>query len=195
MKDYRVTVKVRNNRILSAIEESGGKPGAKWSEANGLCYSTVNDLVNMTRSPLLENGELTATALRLCDVVNKLPEELWSNEQLYPLEKNFSEMEMDYAQVVATLPAGDQSYLPDFSAIEEAETISILDDALSKLTQKEEDVLRKRYMDGMTLAQIASIYEVGSERIRQIEAKALRKLRNPRVLGGMRDVLYSSSSS
>ncbi len=97
MKDYRITVKVRNNRILKAIEECGGTPGQKWCEANGLSYSSLNYFINMAKSPLRDDGTIRSSASQLCDVVGKLPEELWSNEQLYPLEKNFSEMEMDYA--------------------------------------------------------------------------------------------------
>lgn len=45
MRDYRVTVKVRNNRILTAIEAAGGSPGQKWCVANGLPYLQVNDPV------------------------------------------------------------------------------------------------------------------------------------------------------
>lgn len=38
MKDYRVTVKVRNNRILRAIEAAGGTLVGKWCEEHGLAY-------------------------------------------------------------------------------------------------------------------------------------------------------------
>ena len=91
-KDYRLTVKVRNNRILKAIEAVGGTPGGKWCAANGLNYVSVNELINLTSSPLNKvDGTLTLNASLLCDVLGKLPEDLWSNEQLYPLVKNFSE--------------------------------------------------------------------------------------------------------
>ena len=51
--------------------------------------------------------------------------------------------------------------------------------ALATLSEREADVLRKRYCDKMTLKAIGEIQEVGGERIRQIEAKALHKLRHP----------------
>lgn len=51
--------------------------------------------------------------------------------------------------------------------------------ALATLTEREADILRKRYSDRMTLKAIGQIYGVGRERIRQIIAKALRKLRRP----------------
>ncbi len=66
MKDYRVTVKVRNNRILRAIEEAGGTPGQKWCEEQGIGYQSINNLVNMTASPLTADGNLSAPAAMLC---------------------------------------------------------------------------------------------------------------------------------
>ncbi len=180
-KDYRLTVKVRNNRILKAIEAVGGTPGGKWCAANGLGYISVNDLINMTSSPHKGDGTLTLNASLLCDVLGKLPEDLWSNEQLYPLVKNFSEMEMDYGQVCALLPSSEQSYLPDFSEMEEAETTKLVDEALGCLTSREAKVLRLRFYEDMTLAAIGEQLGVQQERVRQIEAKALRKLRHPRL--------------
>ena len=179
-KDYRLTVKVRNNRILKAIEAVGGTPGGKWCAANGLNYVSVNELINVTSSPLNKvDGTLTLNASLLCDVLGKLPEDLWSNEQLYPLVKNFSEMEMDYGQVCALLPSSEQSYLPDFSEMEEAETTKLVDEALGCLTSREAKVLRLRFYEDMTLAAIGEQLGVQQERVRQIEAKALRKLRHP----------------
>lgn len=51
--------------------------------------------------------------------------------------------------------------------------------ALAILTEREQDVLRLRFKDKMTLEQCGKIHGVTRERIRQIEAKALRKLRHP----------------
>jgi RNA polymerase sigma factor (sigma-70 family) len=183
MKDYRLTIKVRNNRLLKAIEAVGGTPGGKWCAANGLGYARVNDLVNMTSSPLTAEGELHRDAARLCEVLGKLPEDLWSNEQLYPLEKNFSEMEMDHAQVVALLPQEQQSYLPDFSNLEHEQTRQLVSAALSTLTPREQEVIQMRFTDELTYEECANRLDVTRERVRQIEAKAMRKLRHPARVG------------
>jgi RNA polymerase sigma factor (sigma-70 family) len=180
MKDYRLTIKVRNNRLLKAIEAVGGTPGGKWCEVNGLSYSTVNNLINMTSSPLTAGGELRLDAVRLCEVLGKLPEDLWSNEQLYPLERNFSEMEMDHAQVVALLPQEQQSYLPDFSEFERVQTKALVSKAVSTLTKREQEVIQMRFENDLTFDECASRLGVTSERVRQIYAKALRKLRHPK---------------
>jgi len=183
MKDYHLTIKIRNNRLLKAIEAAGGTPGNKWCEANGLTYTSVNDLINMVVSPLTPTGTLRPIAIKLCEVLNKLPDDLWSNEQLYPLEKNFSEMEMDYSQIVALLPQEEQSYLPDFSEFEQAQTKALVSKALSTLTPYEQQVIHMRFTDDLTLEQCGHKLNLTLERIRQIEAKALRKMRNPKRVG------------
>jgi RNA polymerase sigma factor (sigma-70 family) len=183
MKDYRLTIKVRNNRLLKAIEAVGGTPGGKWCAANGLGYSRVNDLINMTSSPLTAEGELHQDAAKLCEVLGKLPEDLWSNEQLYPLEKNFSDIEMDHAQVVALLPQEQQSYLPDFSEFEQAQTKALVSKAISTLTPREQEVIKMRFTDELTYEECAKRFGVTRERARQIEAKALRKMRHPARIG------------
>lgn len=177
MKDYRLTLKVRNNRILKAIDDVGGAPGKMWCDANGLRYSSVNDLINMTVSPLYKSGELSKDANALCGVLGKLPEDLWSNEQIYPLEKNFSEMEMDYEQVVALLPENDRYYLLDDSVIYEKQQSEIISVVLESLRPQEKKVVDMVYMEGMTLTATAKELGVSVSRVSQILKRALRMLR------------------
>lgn len=188
-KPYRVTVKVRNNNILSAIEDSGGEAGAKWCSANGLVYQSVNDLINMTTGPLKENGQLRKVAADLCDVLGKLPDELWTNEQLYPLEKNFSEMNMDLSQVISLLPNDQQSYLPDFSELENGKIKQLVITALGCLTDRERKVVTRTFAHDMTLDDIAEKIGVTRERVRQILAKSLKKLRHPSISSKLIDCL------
>lgn len=189
MKDYRLTIKVRNNRLLKAIEYAGGTLGQKWCEANGLSYSRVNQFVNMTESPLAATGELRSAAARLCEVLGKLPEDLWSNEQLYPLERNFSEMEMDHAEIVALLPPEQQSYLPDFSAFEREQARALLTTAMAGLKPNERTVLQWRFEEDLTFEECAQKMGLTRERIRQIEAKAIRALKHPTRAAGLVDLV------
>jgi RNA polymerase sigma factor (sigma-70 family) len=193
-KDYRITVKVRNNRILKAIEDVGGNIGAKWCEANGLGYMRVNAFIQLKSGPLNANGDLFPDALRLCEVLGKLPEELWSNEQLYPLERNFSEMEMDYSQVVAMLPAEQQSYLPDYSHLEQEQAKKLIGRALSTLTDRERKLIQMRFEGDLPLENCAKYFDVTRERARQIEAKALRKLRRAPCVGMLVDLMDFSEA-
>ena len=65
---------------------------------------------------------------------------------------------------------------------------------LSTLTPKEEVILRWRFGIGMdrphTLSEIGARFFVGSERIRQIEAKAIRKLKHPTKSKILREVIW-----
>ena len=190
MSDYRVTVKVRNNRILKAIKDVGGEPGQKGCEATGLVYTQINSLINLTESPLLKTGGLSTSAERLCDVLGKLPEELWTNNQIRPLEKNFTELDMTQDQVMALLPLSETSYIQDF---DKKDLEKVMAAALSTLDRKEQKILNLRFKEGLFLEEIAEKYDITRERVRQIEAKALRKLRHPSTssllkpfLGGVR---------
>jgi RNA polymerase sigma factor (sigma-70 family) len=176
MSDYRVTVKVRNNRILKAMKEIGAEPGQKWCEANGLVYTQINNLINMTESPLLKTGALSTSAERLCDVLGKLAEELWTNDQIRPLEKNFTELDMTQDQVMALLPLSETSYIQDF---DKKDLEQVIGAALGTLDNKHRKILNLRYKEGLSLEEIAEKYDITKERVRQIESKALRILRHP----------------
>lgn len=182
-KDYRITVKVRNNRLLKAIEDHGAVVGGKWCASVGINYCTLNNLINMTYSPLDREGQLRPIATKLCEILDKLPEELWSNEQLYPLEKNFSEMEMDYAQVCALLPEDERHVLLDTSGIEQRQLRDMIEKALDTLTERQSKLLRMRYFDGLTIQETASALGVSHGRVLQIEQKAIRLLRHPDRVG------------
>lgn len=188
-KDYRVSVKIRNNLIIKAIEESGGQPGQKWCEKNGLSYSVISEFISMKRSPLNESGELITQAKKLCDALNKLPEELWNNQQLYPLEKNFSEMEMTHSQILQLTNQGGGFYIESFNDLNSSQTKKLIDNALSTLTEKEQHVIKLRFEEEMTYEQASHVMKVTRERIRQIEAKALRKLRHPSRVGMIIDAV------
>ena len=89
-------------------------------------------------------------------------------------------------------PCGDgDSMIGDFVAsngisptqvIENADLKALTSNALSMLTQREERILRQRFginCPGSTLEEIGKIYGVTRERVRQIEAKALKKIKHP----------------
>jgi RNA polymerase primary sigma factor len=78
--------------------------------------------------------------------------------------------------------------------VEEKEMKRILNDVLETITEREEKIIRLRFGldDGKerTLEQVGNVFGVTRERIRQIEAKALRKLRHPTRSKKLRSFLY-----
>ena len=143
---------------------------------------TINKLVRTSRQMLHEIGREPA------------PEEL-AEKLGMPLEKVRKVLKIAKEPISLETPIGDEedSHLGDF--IEDKGAIIPLDAAiqanlreattrvLSSLTPREERVLRMRFGIGMntdhTLEEVGQQFNVTRERIRQIEAKALRKLKHP----------------
>ncbi|MBY6056666.1 RNA polymerase sigma factor RpoD [Leisingera daeponensis] len=143
---------------------------------------TINKLVRTGRQMLHEIGR------------EPTPEELADKLQM-PLEKVRKVMKIAKEPISLETPIGDEedSQLGDF--IEDKNAVLPLDSAiqenlketttrvLASLTPREERVLRMRFGIGMntdhTLEEVGQQFSVTRERIRQIEAKALRKLKHP----------------
>ena len=143
---------------------------------------TINKLVRTGRQMLHEIGR------------EPTPEELSSKLQM-PLEKVRKVMKIAKEPISLETPIGDEedSQLGDF--IEDKNAVLPLENAiqgnlketttrvLSSLTPREERVLRMRFGIGVntdhTLEEVGQQFSVTRERIRQIEAKALRKLKHP----------------
>ncbi|MDH5188945.1 MAG: RNA polymerase sigma factor RpoD [Rhodospirillaceae bacterium] len=143
---------------------------------------TINKLVRTSRQMLHEIGR------------EPMPEELAIRLSM-PLEKVRKVLKIAKEPISLETPIGDEedSHLGDF--IEDKNAVQPLDAAihgnlretttrvLASLTPREERVLRMRFGIGMntdhTLEEVGQQFSVTRERIRQIEAKALRKLKHP----------------
>ena len=153
---------------------------------------TINKIVRTSRQMQIEMGR------------EPTPEEL-AERLVMPLEKVRKVMKIAKEPVSLETPIGDEedSQLGDF--IEDKNAILPVDAAmqsnlrevttriLSSLTPREERVLRMRFGIGMntdhTLEEVGQQFSVTRERIRQIEAKALRKLKHPSRSRKMRSFL------
>lgn len=192
-KDYRVTVKVRNNRLLKAIEFSGHKPGQIFASLIDAPYVALNDLINMTMSPLIQRGEEAGQyrgwVIRLCELLNKSPADIFSDEQLEPLGTNTSEFDIDHAEMMS-LKSIDAN---DFESItSESYMRSRVNEIVETLSPVEQSILTLRFgLDGHEHSpeEVGYLLNTPKERIRQIEAKALRKLRHPTRANWLRSYL------
>ena len=198
MNDYRVRISVRNARLLRAIEQAGHRAGAQFATAVGISYGgSLLPYLNLTRSPLTPDGLLRECAWALCDFLNASPSDLWSDAQLQPLEKNHSSIDLD-ADSVQTLACGPASTDP-IRLASHAQASRIIQDALDSLTPREANVIREHFFADSTLDEIAERMEITRERVRQIEVKALRKLRHqsriPHELAGIADVIGGSADA
>jgi len=143
---------------------------------------TINKLVRTSRYLVQELGR------------DPSPEEI-AERMDYPLEKVKKVLKIAKEPISLETPIGDEEdsslgdFIEDKKAVAPSEEVvnSKLSEqiakVLSELTPREEQVLRKRFGIGEksdhTLEEVGKLFNVTRERIRQIEAKALRKLRHP----------------
>ena len=153
---------------------------------------SINRLIRVSRQLLQELGR------------EPFPEEIAERMEI-PVERVREIMKISQEPVSLETPVGEEedSHLGDFipdddvPAPAEAATATLLKeqlmDVLNTLTPREEKVLRLRFGidDGhqRTLEEVGKEFNVTRERIRQIEAKALRKLRHPSRSRKLRDFL------
>lgn len=78
-----------------------------------------------------------------------------------------------------TLPDKSEPIEDALERIHREQIHGAIERELEALPEREADVIRKRYYEGLTLKETGAAIGVGPERIRQLEAKALRKLRRP----------------
>ena len=153
---------------------------------------TINKVIRVSRQLLQELGH------------DPSPEEI-SEEMNMPVDKVREILKIAQEPVSLETPIGEEEdshlgdFIPDEGASEPSEAASFtllkeqLVDVLSTLTPREEKVLKLRFgiEDGRTrtLEEVGKEFNVTRERIRQIEAKALRKLRHPSRSKKLKDFL------
>ena len=153
---------------------------------------TINKLIRMSRQLMQELGR------------DPSPEELAQKMEM-PVEKVREIQKISQEPVSLETPIGEEEdshlgdFIPDEDAPAPAEAAAYsllkeqLDEVLMSLNEREQKVLRLRFglEDGRarTLEEVGKEFEVTRERIRQIEAKALRKLRHPSRSKKLKDYL------
>ena len=153
---------------------------------------TINKVIRVSRQLLQELGH------------DPTPEEI-ADEMNMPVDRVREILKIAQEPVSLETPIGEEEdshlgdFIPDEDASEPAEAASFtllkeqLVDVLSTLTSREEKVLKLRFgiEDGRTrtLEEVGKEFNVTRERIRQIEAKALRKLRHPSRSKKLKDFL------
>lgn len=153
---------------------------------------TINKLIRISRQLLQELGR------------EPLPEEI-AEQMDITVERVHEILKIAQEPVSLETPIGEEEdshlgdFIPDDDAIAPADAAAFallreqLDDVLDTLTEREQKVLRLRFGledgRGRTLEEVGQEFGVTRERIRQIEAKALRKLRHPSRSKRLKDFL------
>ncbi len=158
---------------------------------------TINKLIRVSRSLVQERGREPA------------PEEI-ARQMRLPVDKVRGILKIAQEPISLQTPIGDEGdthfgdFIEDKRAVSPANATAYamlkeqMDTVLHTLSEREREVLRLRFgIDGgypRTLEEVGSMFHVTRERVRQIEAKALRKLRHPTRSRRLRNFLEMTLS-
>ena len=159
---------------------------------------TINKLIKVSRALVQQNGK------------EPTPEEI-AHEMRMPVDKVRGVLKIAQEPISLQTPIGDEGdthfgdFIEDKRAVSPANATAYsmlkeqMEDVLSTLTEREKKVLRLRFGIGdgypRTLEEVGSVFKVTRERVRQIEAKALRKLRHPTRSRKLKNFLAMSGSN
>jgi RNA polymerase sigma factor (sigma-70 family) len=183
-KDFRVEVKVKNNRLLEQLEKAGFESIADFSRKTGINQGLVGDYANMKEKALTKDGQYKPSVLRLSEALKCMPEDLFPTAQLtQKLATNkqfFTANESELFDLTSSLRSAAMS--PERQLMQ-SDANRVVKQLLLTLTPREQRLLDLRFglTDGeeKTLDQVADLFGIHRERVRQIQAKAMRKMKHP----------------
>lgn len=170
MSDIHVTVKFRNAALIRAIKKSGARSVAQFCEKYNLAQTIVGQLILLKKSPLLKDGEWTKTAWDLSSALHCEPDDIFPTAAT---RRILVKREYSFEADSENLLTQGEMKTPAVGVVKKIKS------AMSRLTEAEKQVLNYRMSTDKTYEEIGLLRCVGRERIRQIEARGIRKLRHP----------------
>lgn len=179
--DLRATLRLRNDKMIAARERLGLSQ-KQVAELAGVHVCIIGSLESLRFADVFGNSAQKAS--RVAGVLELEPEDVMPAE-LVGKSIQTEHVRRFSAPVASLLPEYNRFNLPSPSdAAAEGELSDSVDRVLRTLTNREREILKVRFgfgLDGetMSLEAIAKTFGITRERVRQIEAKAIRKLQHP----------------
>jgi RNA polymerase sigma factor (sigma-70 family) len=187
MDGFKIALKIKaKNGVLQEFIDRAGWTQADFSREVGICQQKVGEWFNMTNYP-----KSPEVMMRVSELVGKAPEDIfpsvlmakdWLDGRRYK-KTIYRTIDIECIQCrdISQLPA------PDIMSEKKKEEIDkSIYKALKTLTEREQEVLRLRFgldCNEHTLKDVGELLGICGQRVMQVEAKALRKLRHPRRFG------------
>tara|TARA_R110002126_G_scaffold128289_1_gene270867 strand:- start:11 stop:655 length:645 start_codon:yes stop_codon:yes gene_type:complete len=182
MKDYRIKITIRNDRLLNAIEDKGIPSVRQFCQLYKLNYNLVVQIISGKVKPLNDLGRPIRLVEQIIDILDISLEDAFTERQLKGFAKTNYEIsvaEKELKQLVNPVKNQEQK------VIEKDVRLKILEAFSKRLGPREEKLIRLRYGFGgekeHTQHEIAEIFKISHARVGQILAKAERKLKHPSV--------------
>jgi RNA polymerase sigma factor (sigma-70 family) len=187
VEEYRLKFVIKNNLILTAIEDLGYTNLHKFSKDTHVSLTGLYDLINLKDPPIGVGGNFSKVAKQLMEALGACPTDLWTEEQLtLTLKKNSQEKNLSKEALRVALRSDARSLIgldyPE-QEVAEKEAVQAVSEALDSLTPREAKILKLRFgigeEDEHSLEEVGKKFEINRERIRQLEVRALKKMRHP----------------
>jgi len=182
MKDYRVKITIRNERLLSAIEEKGFVSVNQFCIAYNLPYQQITEVINGKQKPIDKSNNIIKVVENLLEILQLSVDEAFTKRQLQGFHKSGYELKVKEKDLLTLVnPAQNQ----ERKLIEEDVKKNLMEAINIRLNQREKEMIKLRYgFDGgkeHTYGEIGLIFGVTVERARQIIKRAERRLKHPSV--------------
>lgn len=175
MSDYELQISVKNAPLLNLMRKNGITKLTQLAELADVGYQQLCNFANLKMTIYNARGEVRPTPAKVSDFFNVMPEELAPEPQHYtPLSKNKVKVQLNAEQMFALT---NQTEIDPVALFTEGEMQKNVHKMLEHLTPREKKVLKKRYFEEQTFREIAENMGVSTERIQQIEEKAMRNVR------------------
>lgn len=179
MSDYELQIAVKNAPLLNLMRKNGITTLKQLAELADVGYQQLCKLANLKMTIYSSKGEVRLTPAKISDFFNVMPEELAPEPQHYTaLAKNKVAIQVNAEQMFALT---HQTEVDPVALVGQEQMQKAIRDAISGLTVRQQTVLTKRFLEGKTLQEIGDQLNVTTARVRQIEQKALRVLRHPKM--------------
>jgi RNA polymerase sigma factor (sigma-70 family) len=204
-KEYKITVTVKNNLLYSAIIATGCQTIRDFTIRYNLPYKSVLHLVSMRDTTVIrktkaltDNNIWKPIVKKLCAVLNTTPDTLFTARQVNYTGTRSKTVDVSEKEVTAFLAmqqqclTGNDPLLQIEDNSEKAEINAAMEQILNTLLPNERKTIIYRF--GLfdekehTLEECAVKLGVSRERIRQMESKALRKIKHPSRLAHFKNV-------
>ena len=182
MKDYRVKITIRNERLLSAIEDKGFISVRQFCAKYGTEYQRTTELIRGKIKPIDARGKVIKLVEEILDILDISLDQAFTERQLQGFHKTSFQLkvlEKDLKKLINPVKNQEQKMIEKDVRLKLAESFS------ERLNPREEQVIRLKYgFDNgheHTDREIGKLLGVSGGRAGQIRAKAERKLKHPAV--------------